>query len=155
MARMKVAQVSKAKGDFEIVEREIPSPGPGQVRIKVQACGVCHSDLYTKDGLWPGLPYPRIPGHEIAGVIDEVGSGVSTRKKGDRAGVGWHDGQDNTCPACGASDFVNCESGQVTGISFALSGVRPMIEKFPLQKAAEAYARMLSGQAKFRVVLTM
>jgi NADPH:quinone reductase-like Zn-dependent oxidoreductase len=86
MARMKVAQVSKAKGDFEIVEREIPSPGPGQVRIKVQACGVCHSDLYTKDGLWPGLPYPRIPGHEIAGVIDEVGSGVPTWKKGDREG---------------------------------------------------------------------
>src|SRR5229473_7938708 len=78
MAKMKVAQISKAKGDFEIVERDIPSPGPGQVRIKVQACGVCYSDLYTKEGLWPGLQYPRIPGHEVAGVIDEVGSGVTT-----------------------------------------------------------------------------
>jgi D-arabinose 1-dehydrogenase-like Zn-dependent alcohol dehydrogenase len=95
---------------FEIVEREIPSPGPGQVRIKVQACGVCHSDLYTKDGLWPDLQFPRIPGQEVAGVIDEVGSGVTTWKKGDRAGVGWHGGQDNTCPACRAGDFANCES---------------------------------------------
>jgi D-arabinose 1-dehydrogenase-like Zn-dependent alcohol dehydrogenase len=99
MAKMRVAQISKAKGDFEIVERDIPSPGPGQVRIKVQACGVCHSDLHTKEGLWPGLQYPRIPGHEVAGVIDEVGSGVSSWKKGDRAGVGWHSGQDNTYSA--------------------------------------------------------
>jgi D-arabinose 1-dehydrogenase-like Zn-dependent alcohol dehydrogenase len=96
MAKMKVAQVSKAKGDFEIGEREIPSPGPGPVRIKVQACGVCHSDLYTKEGLWPGLQFPRIPGHEVAEVIDQVGSGVTTWKKSDRAGVGWHGGQDNT-----------------------------------------------------------
>ncbi len=118
MAKMKVAQVSKAKGDFEIVEREIPSPGPGQVRIKVQACGVCHSDLYTKEGLWPGLQFPRVPGHEVAGVIDEVGSGVTTWKKGDRAGVGWHGGQDNTCPACRAGDFANCESNKITGITY-------------------------------------
>src|SRR6266481_2774232 len=118
MAKMKVAQISKAKGDFEIVERDIPSPGPGQVRIQVQACGVCYSDLYTKEGLWPGLQYPRIPGHEVAGVIDEVGSGVSIWRKGDRAGAGWHGGQDNTCSACRAGDFANCESGKVTGISF-------------------------------------
>jgi D-arabinose 1-dehydrogenase-like Zn-dependent alcohol dehydrogenase len=118
MAKMKVAQVSKAKGDFEIVEREVPSPGPGQVRIKVQACGVCHSDLYTKEGLWPGLQFPRVPGHEVAGVIDEVGSGVTTWKKGDRAGVGWHGGQDNTCPACRAGDFANCESNKITGITY-------------------------------------
>jgi D-arabinose 1-dehydrogenase-like Zn-dependent alcohol dehydrogenase len=115
---MKVAQVSKAKGDFELVEREIPSPGPGQVRIKVQACGVCHSDVFTKEGGWPGLQYPRIPGHEIAGIIDDVGSGVTSWKKGDRAGVGWHGGQDNTCPACRAGDFVNCETAKITGITY-------------------------------------
>ncbi len=118
MAQMKVAQVPKAKADFEFVERDIPSPGPGQVRIKVQACGICHSDVLTKEGSWPGLQYPRIPGHEVAGVIDEVGSGVIAWKKGERVGVGWHGGQDNTCPACRAGDFTNCESGAVTGISY-------------------------------------
>ena len=118
MAKMKVAQVPKAGGDFEIVEREIPSPGHGQVRVKVQACGICFSDHYVKDGLWPGLQFPRVPGHEIAGVIDEVGSGVTTWKKGDRVGVGWHGGQDNTCPACRAGDFANCENGAITGFSF-------------------------------------
>ena len=84
----------------------------------MQACGVCHSNLYTKEGLWPGLQFPRVPGHEAAGVIDEVGSGVSTWKKGDRAGVGWHGGQDNTCPACRAGDFANCESNKITGITY-------------------------------------
>src|ERR1700751_4881263 len=118
MTKMRVAQVSKAKGDFEFVEREIPRPGPGQVRIKVEACGVCHSDVFSKEGLWPGLQYPRIPGHEIAGVIDEVGSGVSTWKKGDRAGVGWRGGQENTCPACRAGDFTNCETTKITGITY-------------------------------------
>src|SRR6266850_1942948 len=118
MAKMKVAQVPKAGGNIEIVEREIPSAGAGQVRIKVQACGICFSDHYVKDGLWPGLQFPRVPGHEIAGVIDEVGSGVTTWKKGDRAGVGWHGGQDNTCPACRAGDFANCESNKITGITY-------------------------------------
>src|SRR5437870_365019 len=118
MAKMKVAQVPKAGGDFEIVEREIPSPGHGQVRVKVQACGICFSDHYVKDGLWPGLQFPRVPGHEIAGVIDEIGSGVTTWKKGDRVGVGWHGGQDNTCTACRAGDFANCENGAITGFNF-------------------------------------
>ncbi len=118
MAKMKVAQVPKAGGDFEIVEREIPSPSRGQVRVKVQACGICFSDHYVKDGLWPGLQFPRVPGHEIAGVIDDVGSGVTTWKKGDRVGVGWHGGQDNTCPACRAGDFANCENGAITGFNF-------------------------------------
>ena len=115
---MKVAQISKPGADFEIVEREIPSPGHGQVRVKVQACGICFSDHYVKDGLWPGLQFPRVPGHEIAGVIDELGSGVTTWKKGDRVGVGWHGGQDNTCPACRAGDFANCENGAITGFHF-------------------------------------
>jgi D-arabinose 1-dehydrogenase-like Zn-dependent alcohol dehydrogenase len=96
VAAMKVAQISKPGGDFEIVEREVPVPGAGEVRIKVQACGVCHSDAFTKEGLWPGLQFPRIPGHEVAGIIDEIGSGVTAWKTGQRVGVGWHGGQDNT-----------------------------------------------------------
>jgi D-arabinose 1-dehydrogenase-like Zn-dependent alcohol dehydrogenase len=115
---MMVAQISKAGGDFEIVEREIPSPGAGQVRIKVQACGVCHSDQLTKEGLWPGIQFPRVPGHEVAGVIDEVGAGVATWKVGQRAGVGWFGGQDNTCLSCRRGDFNNCSNLKVAGISY-------------------------------------
>src|SRR6516225_4713987 len=114
---MKAVQVPKAGADFEIVEREIPKPGPGQVRIRVQACGVCHSDVITKEGGFPGITYPRVPGHEVAGVIDEVGAGVKEWKKGQRVGVGWHGGQDGTCLACRRGDFVNCVNGKVCGIS--------------------------------------
>src|ERR1700739_2055535 len=91
---MTVAQISRPGGDFEIVEREIPKPGAGQVLIKVQACGVCHSDVLTKEGLLPGIQYPRVPGHEVAGVIEELGPDVSDWKKGQRIGVGWHGGHD-------------------------------------------------------------
>jgi D-arabinose 1-dehydrogenase-like Zn-dependent alcohol dehydrogenase len=115
---MKVAQISKAGGEFEIVEREIPNPGAGQVRIKVEACGICHSDVVTKDGLWPGIQFPRVPGHEVAGFIDAVGPGVSSWKKGQRAGVGWHGGHDSTCLACRRGDFRNCTNLQVPGISY-------------------------------------
>src|SRR5271154_7001354 len=118
LARMKVAQVPKPGADFEIVEREIPAPEAGQVRIKVQACGVCHSDVLTKDGLWPGIQYPRVPGHEVAGVIDEVGAGVSAWTKGQRVGVGWHGGQDNTCRECRRGDFRNCRNLKIPGISY-------------------------------------
>src|ERR1700723_2868589 len=118
MGRMKSAQVPKAGANFQIVEREIPEPGAGQVRIKVQACGVCHSDSLTKEGLWPGIQYPRVPGHEIAGVIDEVGEGVSAWKKGQRVGVGWHGGQDNTCRECRRGDFGNCQNMKIPGISY-------------------------------------
>jgi D-arabinose 1-dehydrogenase-like Zn-dependent alcohol dehydrogenase len=118
MAKMKVAQVAKAGADFEIVEREIPHPGPGQVRIRVQACGVCHSDMLTKEGLFPGITYPRVPGHEVAGVIDESGAGVAEWKKGQRVGVGWHGGQDGTCLACRRGDFGNCASLKISGISY-------------------------------------
>jgi D-arabinose 1-dehydrogenase-like Zn-dependent alcohol dehydrogenase len=118
MEPMKVAQISKPGGDFEIVEREIPEPGAGEVRIKVQACGVCHSDVLTKEGIWPGIQYPRVPGHEVAGLIDEVGSGVSAWKKGQRVGVGWHGGQDNTCRECRRGDFRNCRNQKITGISY-------------------------------------
>ena len=118
MEKMKVAQIAKAGADFEIVEREIPQPGPGHVRIRVQACGVCHSDVLTKEGGWPGLVYPRVPGHEVAGVIDEAGPGVTHWKAGQKVGVGWHGGHDGTCLACRRGDFVNCASSKVTGLSY-------------------------------------
>ena len=115
---MKVAQVPRAGGDFEIVEREIPQPGAGQVLIRVQACGICHSDVLTKEGAWPGIQYPRVPGHEVAGFIDELGAGVSAWKKGQRVGVGWHGGQDGTCLSCRRGDFRNCRSLKIPGITY-------------------------------------
>jgi D-arabinose 1-dehydrogenase-like Zn-dependent alcohol dehydrogenase len=115
---MKVAQVSKPGGDFELVEREIPDPAAGQVRIKVQACGVCHSDVLTKEGLWPGIQYPRVPGHEVAGVIDAVAADVTAWKPGQRVGVGWHGGHDNTCRSCRRGDFKNCENFKIPGITY-------------------------------------
>jgi D-arabinose 1-dehydrogenase-like Zn-dependent alcohol dehydrogenase len=118
MGRMKVAQVRKAGADFEIAEREIPQPDTGEVRIRVQACGVCHSDVLTKEGGWPGIVYPRVPGHEVAGVIDEVGAGVTRWTKGQRVGIGWHGGQDGTCLACRRGDFANCANLKISGISF-------------------------------------
>jgi D-arabinose 1-dehydrogenase-like Zn-dependent alcohol dehydrogenase len=118
IAPMKAAQISRPGGDFEIVEREIPNPAAGQVRIKVQACGVCHSDVLTKEGAWPGIQYPRVPGHEVAGVVDEVGAGVTAWKKGQRVGVGWHGGQDGTCLACRRGDFSNCSNLKISGISY-------------------------------------
>ena len=117
VAPMKVAVIPKAGADFQIVDREIPQPGPEQVRIKVQACGVCHSDMFTKEGLWPGIEYPRVPGHEVAGIVDEVGAGVSEWKKGQRVGVGWHGGHDGTCLYCRRGDFGNCQNMKVAGIS--------------------------------------
>jgi D-arabinose 1-dehydrogenase-like Zn-dependent alcohol dehydrogenase len=118
IAPMKVAQIPKAGADFQIVEREIPKPGVGQVLIKVEACGVCHSDVLTKEGEWPGIQYPRVPGHEVAGFIDELGAGVSEWKKGQRVGVGWHGGQDGTCLACRRGDFRNCRNLKIPGISY-------------------------------------
>jgi D-arabinose 1-dehydrogenase-like Zn-dependent alcohol dehydrogenase len=115
---MKVAQVSNPGANFQIVEREIPEPRAGHVRIKVQACGVCHSDVLTKEGLWPGIQFPRVPGHEVAGIIDEVGAGVSEWKKGQRIGVGWHGGQDGTCRECRRGDFRNCRNLKIPGISY-------------------------------------
>ena len=117
-ATMKVAQITKPGAGFQIVEREIPEPQAGQVRIKVQACGVCHSDVFTVEGSWPGIQYPRVPGHEVVGIIDEVGDGVSDWKNGQRVGVGWHGGQDNTCLECRRGDFRNCRNLKVTGISY-------------------------------------
>jgi len=113
---MKAAQISKAGGDWELVDREMPEPGAGQVRIRVEACGVCHSDALVKDGTWPGLQYPRVPGHEIAGRIDNVGDGVTSWTQGQRVGVGWHGFHDFTCDQCRRGDFMMCRNGKVTGI---------------------------------------
>lgn len=118
MPKMQAAQVSEARGPFEIVEREIPQPGTNQVRICVRACGICHSDVLTKDNLWPGIKFPRVPGHEIAGVIDELGAGVTNWKKGQRVGVGWYGGRCGNCPACRSGDFINCANLQIPGISY-------------------------------------
>jgi len=116
MPRMKVVQVAKPGGDFEIVERNIPEPARGQVRVKVEACGICHSDVLVKEGLWPGLQYPRVPGHEIAGKIDAVGEGVTQWKPGQRVGVGWHGGHDFTCDACRRGNFTHCDNEKITAI---------------------------------------
>src|SRR5919109_4308628 len=119
VAQMKAAQISKPGAGFQIVEREIPEPGAGQVRIKVQACGVCHSDSMTKEGLWPGIQYPRVPGHEIAGTIDAIGNGVTGWTKGQRVGVGWHGGHCGYCDSCRRGDFVTCQiASQVPGIAY-------------------------------------
>ena len=115
---MKAAQISKAGGDWELVERDIPEPGPGQVRVKVEACGICHSDTLVKEGLWPGLQYPRVPGHEIAGRVDAVGDDVTSWAVGQRVGVGWHGGHCFVCEQCRRGDFAMCVNRKVTGIDF-------------------------------------
>jgi D-arabinose 1-dehydrogenase-like Zn-dependent alcohol dehydrogenase len=115
---MKAVQISKAGGNFEIVERPIPQPGRGQVRIKVEACGICHSDALVKEGLWPGIQYPRIPGHEIAGRIDAIGPDVTLWKQGQRVGVGWHGGHCFLCDPCRRGDFVLCQNEKITAITF-------------------------------------
>ena len=118
MAKMRAVQVNSAGGSLELVEREVPNPGPRQVRVKVQACGLCHSDSLVKEGIWPGVQYPRVPGHEIAGVIDEVGPNVPEWKAGQRVGVGWYGGHCGYCNSCRRGDFVTCARGQITAISF-------------------------------------
>ena len=116
--KMKAAQIRKPGGDWEVVERDIPDPGAGQVRVKVDACGICHSDAFVKEGLWPGLQYPRVPGHEIAGHIDAVGDNVTAWNKGQRVGVGWHGGHCFVCAQCRRGDFAMCVHRKVTGFDF-------------------------------------
>ena len=119
MSKMRVMQVTRPGGPFELAERDIPEPGIGQVRIKVGACGVCHSDAMTKEGTWPGIRYPRVPGHEIAGMVDAVGAGVTEWTEGQRVGVGWHGGNCGHCDSCRRGDFVTCQIAfQVPGISY-------------------------------------
>ncbi len=194
MPSMRAVEVRRARGKLERVERKIPEPKRSEVRVRVEACGICHGDALVKEGLWPGIEYPRVPGHEVAGVIDKVGEVVTAWKQGQRVGVGWHGGHCFQCDSCRRGDFITCRNGKVTGISFdggyaeymtapqealalipqdlasteaapllcagittynALrhSGVRPVIETYPLEKAAEAYERMITNKARFRMVL--
>jgi len=118
MKKMRVVHVRNAGGPFEVVERDIPEPNPGNVRIKVQACGICHSDSFTKEGHWPGIEYPRAPGHEVAGVIDALAGDVPGFAVGQRVGVGWHGGHCGYCDSCRRGDYVTCQTGpRVPGIS--------------------------------------
>jgi alcohol dehydrogenase len=118
MAKMRAVQVSRAGGPFEIVDREIPEPGAGSVRIKVQACGICHSDSYTKEGLFPGIVYPRVPGHEVVGIVDAIGPGVAGWAPGQRAGAGWNGGYCGYCDSCRRGDFFACQTATyITGIT--------------------------------------
>src|ERR1700761_118630 len=118
MRTMKAVEVRQAGSPLQLVERQVPEPGPGQVLIKVQACGICHSDSLTKEGSWPGIEFPRVPGHEIAGVVDSVGAGVEDWKVGQRVGVGWHGGHCGHCERCRRGDFVLCQNGLIPGISY-------------------------------------
>lgn len=157
MAKMRAVQIARAKGPFELVEREIPQPGPGEVRIKVQACGVCHSDMFVKEGVWPGLRYPRVTGHEVAGVIDSLGEGVRGWKVGDRVGVGWHGGHCGYCDSCRRGNFSMCLiDREVTGFNFDGGYAEYMIAhagtlaSIPEDlKAAEAGPLMCAGVTTF------
>src|SRR6476469_10644735 len=116
--KMRVVQVQRAGGPLELVERDIPEPERGWVRVKVEACGICHSDALVKEGLWPGIQYPRVPGHEIAGRIDGLGADVVLWKPGQRVGVGWHGGHCFICDFCRRCNFINCDNEKITALSF-------------------------------------
>lgn len=118
MPRMRAVQVKGANGPFELVERNIPEPPPRHVRIRVQACGVCHSDSFTKIGAFPGIQYPRVPGHEVVGILDAVGTDVPDWQAGQRVGVGWHGGHCGHCRSCRRGDFITCANGQIPGITY-------------------------------------
>jgi D-arabinose 1-dehydrogenase-like Zn-dependent alcohol dehydrogenase len=130
MQRMTAVQVTDPKTGFEIVERDIPEPKSRQVRVRVEACGVCHSDLFTVAGLFPGIEYPRVPGHEVVGVIDAVGADVPDWKKGARVGIGWHGGHCGHCISCRRGDFITCKVGQIPGISYDGGYAEYMIAPF-------------------------
>ena len=159
MATMRVVQVPRPNGPLEIVERKIPDPTPGSVRIKVQACGICHSDSLTKEGALPGIQYPRVPGHEVAGVIDAVGAGVAGWEPGQRVGVGWNGGYCGHCDHCRRGDFFACVTGQVTGITHdggygeymiaPASAVALMPQELP---AVEAAPLMCAGITTFNAL---
>lgn len=156
---MRVVQVPSPKGPVEIVERPIPEPGPGTVRIRVQACGVCHSDSIVKEGVFPNIKYPRVPGHEVAGLIDAVGAGVVGFAKGQRAGVGWHGGYCGHCEPCRRGDLFACQTGQITGITFdggyaeyliaPASAVARLPEDFP---AADIAPLLCAGLTTFNAL---
>ncbi len=154
----RAVQVSKP-GHLELVERELSSPGPGTVRIRIEACGVCHSDSLTIEGLFPGLAFPRVPGHELVGVIDAVGAGVARWKPGQRVGVGWNGGYCGHCDHCRRGDFFACETGQVTGVTFdggyAESAIVPAsaVALLPSElKAVDAAPLMCAGLTTFNAL---
>jgi D-arabinose 1-dehydrogenase-like Zn-dependent alcohol dehydrogenase len=157
---MRAAQVPGAKAAFQIVEREIPNPPPGHVRIRVQACGICHSDFLTKEGAWPNIAYPRVPGHEVAGVIDALGAGVAGWKAGDRVGVGWHGGHCGYCDACRRGQFVMCGiAGQISGITmdggyadFMVAPVGALARVPGALSAAEAAPLLCAGVTTFNAM---
>jgi D-arabinose 1-dehydrogenase-like Zn-dependent alcohol dehydrogenase len=130
MPGMRAVQVKNANGPFELVERDIPDPVVGQVLIKVQACGICHSDAFTKVGAFPGIAYPRVPGHEVVGVIEKLGERVPDWKAGQRVGVGWHGGHCGHCPSCRRGDFITCANGLIPGISYDGGYAEYMIAPF-------------------------
>jgi D-arabinose 1-dehydrogenase-like Zn-dependent alcohol dehydrogenase len=130
MQRMTAVQVTDPKKGFEVVERDIPVPKPRQVRIKVQACGVCHSDMYTVVGAYPGIKYPRVPGHEVVGIIDAVGADVPDWKEGMRVGVGWHGGHCGHCNSCRRGDFLTCKEAKIPGIAYDGGYAEYMIAPF-------------------------
>jgi len=146
---MKAARIPEAGADFEIVDLPVPDPDANEVRIRVEACGICHSDAFVKEGTFPGIAYPRVPGHEVAGVVEAVGTDVTQWTEGDRVGVGWHGGHCFTCDACRSGDFVNCENGQVTGIHFDggyaeyMTAPTEAVAKMPDDLAAEEAAPLL------------
>lgn len=159
MATMRVVQVPRAGGPFEIVERPVPDPGAGMVRIKVQACGICHSDSMTKDGLYPGIAYPRVPGHEVAGTIDAVGSGVTGWEPGQRVGVGWNGGYCGRCDHCRRGDFFACVLGLVTGIShdggygeYMVAPISSVARMPPDLPAVDAAPLMCAGLTTFNAL---
>jgi len=149
MSRMRAVQVKSANGPFELVERDVPEPGARRVRIKVQACGVCHSDSFTRKGAFPGIQYPRVPGHEVVGIVDAVGADVPDWKPGQRAGVGWHGGHCGHCRSCRRGDFITCANGQIPGVSYDGGYADYMIAPFealasvPDELAAEDAAPLL------------
>jgi D-arabinose 1-dehydrogenase-like Zn-dependent alcohol dehydrogenase len=149
MSRMRAVQVKSANGPFELVERDVPEPGARRVRIKVQACGVCHSDSFTRKGAFPGIQYPRVPGHEVVGIVDAVGADVPDWKPGQRVGVGWHGGHCGHCHSCRRGDFITCANGQIPGVSYDGGYADYMIAPFealasvPDELAAEDAAPLL------------
>jgi D-arabinose 1-dehydrogenase-like Zn-dependent alcohol dehydrogenase len=159
MPKMKVAQVAKANATLEVVERDVPDPASRQVRIKVEACGVCHSDVITVTGAFPGIQYPRVPGHEVVGIIDAVGAEVPGWKKGMRVGVGWHGGHCGHCPSCRRGDFITCRNGQVPGISYDGGYAEYMLAPFEALaavpddlKSAEAAPLLCAGITTFNAL---
>jgi len=159
MPRMKVAQVAKPNAALEIVERDVPNPAARQVRIKVEACGVCHSDVVTVAGVFPGIQYPRVPGHEVVGVIDAVGAEVPNWKAGMRVGVGWHGGHCGHCSSCRRGDFITCKNGQIPGVSYDGGYAEYMIAPFEALalvpddlKSADAAPLLCAGITTFNAL---